>query len=116
MGWVVFSIWVFVAAGVGAWIGYSVKGRPLTGFLLGIFLGWIGVLIIALVPPTAEKKVQRRLRDDAIENEVQRRKQGAEPWTVGPPHWTDDTTQQFPVSPYPPQGPVVIKSTEGTIT
>jgi uncharacterized membrane protein YeaQ/YmgE (transglycosylase-associated protein family) len=82
MGWAIFIIWCVLATVVASWIGYSVKGRPLTGFLLGIALGWVGVLVIALVPPTAEKRVQRRLRDDAVTLEVQRRKMGAEPWSA----------------------------------
>lgn len=85
MGWVVFFIWVVIATAVASWIGYSVKGRSLTGFLLGIFLGWVGVLIIAVLPPTAEKKVQRGVRDTAIADEIARRRAGAEPWTAPRP-------------------------------
>ena len=84
MGWVVLIVWLVIPTAVGSWIGFSVKGRPLTGFLLGIFLGWIGVGILALLPKTAEKQVQYRLRDDAITSEAQRRKRGYEPWTGGP--------------------------------
>ena len=84
MGWAVFIVWVVVATAVASYIGFSVKGRPLTGFLLGIFLGWLGVIIIALLPKTAEKKVQYRVRDAAIDAEAQRRQLGYEPWT-GPP-------------------------------
>ena len=51
---------IFVPAGVGAWLG-SLKGRPLTGFLLGIFLTWPGVLISALLPRTAEKEAEQRV-------------------------------------------------------
>ena len=82
MGYVVFFIWCVLATATASWIGWKVKGRPLTGFLLGIVLGWIGVLIIALLPPTAEKRVQRRLRDGAVELEAQRRRAGLEPWTA----------------------------------
>ena len=86
MGWVVFIIWVVIAPAVASWIGYRVKGRSLTGFLLGIFLGWLGVLIIALLPPTAEMRVRRGVRDEVIAEEVTRRRMGADPWTApGPP-------------------------------
>ena len=70
MGYVIFMLWVAAAAAVGAWIGYSVKGRPLTGFLLGVFLGWLGVLILLFLPRTAEKKVQREMRSQAIREET----------------------------------------------
>lgn len=85
MGWVVLIVWLVIPAALGSWIGFSVKGRPLTGFLLGIFLGWIGVAILALLPKTAEKKVQYQIRDAAITTEAQRRQMGYEPWTGGTP-------------------------------
>jgi uncharacterized membrane protein YeaQ/YmgE (transglycosylase-associated protein family) len=83
MGWAVFTIWCVLATVVATWAGFSVKGRPLTGFLLGIVLGWIGVVILALLPPTAEKQVQRRMREAAIADEARRRQLGHEPWTGG---------------------------------
>jgi hypothetical protein len=89
MGWAIIIIWVAAAAAAASWIGWKVKGRPLTGFLLGIFLGWIGVLVTALLPLTAEKRVQRRLRDEAVALEVQRRKQGRQPWSTDA--WSDGT-------------------------
>lgn len=82
MGWVVFFIWCVLATVTATLIGFNVKGRPLTGFLLGIFLGWVGVLVIALLPKTAEKKVQYAMRDRAIALEAERRRAGAEPWTA----------------------------------
>ena len=85
MEWVLFIVWVCIPMGAGSWIGWKVKGRPLTGFLLGTFLGWIGVIIIACVPPAAEMRVQNRLRDDAVEREVRRRRAGMDPWTGDPP-------------------------------
>jgi uncharacterized membrane protein YeaQ/YmgE (transglycosylase-associated protein family) len=108
MGWTVFIVWCVIATAVATWIGFSVKGRPLTGFLLGILLGWIGVLVTALLPPTAEKRVQRRLRDDAISFEAQRRQMGHQPWTGELPAqrtWDTDVTQQFPAQAYPPPYP-----------
>jgi uncharacterized membrane protein YeaQ/YmgE (transglycosylase-associated protein family) len=81
MGWAIIIIWVAIPAAVGPWIGLRVKGRPLTGFLLGIFLGWIGVLITALLPPTAEMRVRNRIRDAGVAEEADRRRAGAEPWS-----------------------------------
>ena len=94
MGWALFIIWVVVATGTASWIGYKVKGRTLTGFLLGIFLGWIGVLITALLPPTAEKRVQRSMRDTAVAEEAARRQAGYQPWAREPtaPPWAASGT------------------------
>jgi uncharacterized membrane protein YeaQ/YmgE (transglycosylase-associated protein family) len=47
------------------------KGRPGTGFLLGLFLGWIGAAIIALTPPTRDMQVQRERRRLQIQREAQ---------------------------------------------
>ena len=47
-------LWV-VPIIVGISLG-SRKGRGGLGFALGIFLGWLGVLIIALTSPTAEAR------------------------------------------------------------
>lgn len=91
MGWVFAIIWVAIPAAVGPWIGYSRKGRPLTGFLLGIFLGWLGVLITALLPPTAEKRVLLGMQDTAIAEEIMRRRAGAEPWTAPRPDQQERT-------------------------
>jgi hypothetical protein len=123
MGWVVFGVWVVVATAVASWIGFSVKGRPLTGFLLGIFLGWLGVAIISLLPRTAEKKVEKAMSERAIREEAERRyvrgPQGYQSWS-GPPApqpqgpvqpWASAETQQFPAAPSPPpypQQPTVI--------
>lgn len=56
-----------------AWAGYAVgrsKGRRGAGFALGLLLCWIGVIVIALVPPTYAEKVRReaerlRIQQDA---------------------------------------------------
>lgn len=81
MGAAIFIVWVVLAAAAASWVGWKVKGRPLTGFLLGVLLGWLGVLIIALVPPAPEMRVQRELQRRAIEDEASRRARGAEPWS-----------------------------------
>jgi hypothetical protein len=44
-------IWISVHLG-------NAKGQPLLGWLLGLVLGWIGVIIMLIVPPSLE--AQRR--------------------------------------------------------
>ncbi|TNF28016.1 MAG: SHOCT domain-containing protein [Deltaproteobacteria bacterium] len=46
---------------VGAVIG-SNKGRAGLGFVLGLLLGWIGVIIIAVLEPSAAVQVEREHR------------------------------------------------------
>jgi hypothetical protein len=65
-----FLVWAVTGAVIATAIGNWRKGRPLTGFLLGLFLGWIGVIIIALMPPTREKRVQRERERLEIEREA----------------------------------------------
>ncbi|NMP20776.1 hypothetical protein [Sulfobacillus harzensis] len=57
---IVLLLWV-VAFFVAAWIGYK-KGRQPLGIVLGLFLGWVGVLIMALVGPTSEAARAEALR------------------------------------------------------
>ena len=48
------------------WVATSIgksRGRQLLGFLLGIVLGWIGVIIIAVLEPTAEFRREMDLKD-----------------------------------------------------
>lgn len=52
--------WVVVATVIGYWVGVG-KGRPTEGALLGLFLGWVGVVITAVKPATEEKQ-----RTDAL--------------------------------------------------
>jgi len=47
-----------VTALIGLAIG-SRKGRTVQGFLLGLLLSVIGILIIAFLPPTEEMKIRR---------------------------------------------------------
>ena len=63
--------WV-VAAIVAARIGSRVKGRPTLGLILGLLLSWVGVVIIAVWPPSHDMlvlreeerlRVQREARD-----------------------------------------------------
>lgn len=65
-----FLIWAVTGIIVATAIGSRRKGRPLTGFLLGLILGWIGVIIIALIPPTRAKLVQRERERLEIEREA----------------------------------------------
>ena len=44
---------------LGAVIGDERKGRGVLGLLLGLLLCWLGVLVIACIPPTHAKRVQR---------------------------------------------------------
>jgi hypothetical protein len=47
-----------VTALIGLGIGNR-KGRTVQGFLLGLLLSVIGILIIAFLPPTEEMKIRR---------------------------------------------------------
>jgi hypothetical protein len=47
------------------------KGRPWTGFVLGLLLGWIGVAVIAVTPPTYAMRVQRERERLRIQREAQ---------------------------------------------
>ena len=46
------------------------KGRAGGGFAIGLLLGWIGVLIIALIPPTHDALVQRERNRLQIQREA----------------------------------------------
>lgn len=46
------------------------KGRKWAGWLLAVVLGWIGVIILAFVPPTREKLVQRERERQQIRDEA----------------------------------------------
>lgn len=61
--WVVGAI--FAAGAIG-----NRKGRPGTGFLLGLFLGWIGVIIIAVTPPTRDMLILRERERQQIQREA----------------------------------------------
>lgn len=63
-------IWVITGVVVATAIGNRRKGRPWLGFLLGLFFGWIGVIIIAFIPPTRAKLVQRERERLEIEREA----------------------------------------------
>jgi hypothetical protein len=51
-------IWVIVGGGIGAAIG-SPKGRGGVGFFLGLFLGFIGWIIVAVIEPSGEQRLIR---------------------------------------------------------
>lgn len=62
-------VWVVAAIFAASAIGNR-KGRPAAGFLLGLFLGWIGVIVIALIPPTRDALVQRERERQQIQREA----------------------------------------------
>lgn len=57
--------WVVAATVIGYWVGVG-KGRPTEGALLGLFLGWIGVVIEAVRPVTEEKQRTNALKQADI--------------------------------------------------
>ena len=66
---VILLVWVVGAIFAAGTIGNR-KGRPGTGFLLGLFLGWIGVVIIAVTPPTREMLVLQERERQQIQREA----------------------------------------------
>lgn len=52
------GIWIFVAGGIGALIG-SAKGRGWAGFWLGVGLGFIGWIIVAVMEPSEAERLRR---------------------------------------------------------
>ncbi len=78
---VVFVAWVVIGTVVAVMIGRN-KGRTAAGLVLGLLLGWAGVLIIALMPPTPEERVRRHMRDSLVAAEAARRQAGLAPRTV----------------------------------
>jgi MFS family permease len=66
---VILLVWVVGAIFAAGTIGNR-RGRPGTGFLLGLFLGWIGVIIIAFIPPTRDVQVQRERERLQIQREA----------------------------------------------
>jgi hypothetical protein len=66
---IVLLFWVLAAVLAASAIGKR-KGRRGTGFLLGLLLGWIGVIIIAVIPPTRDMLVQRERERQQIQREA----------------------------------------------
>lgn len=66
---VVLLVWVLAAMFAGDAIGRR-KGRRTAGFLLGLLLGWIGVAIIALTPPTRDMLIRRERERQQIQREA----------------------------------------------
>ncbi len=52
-----FVLWVAIVVGA-VWVSGRKKGLALWGWVLGILLGWIGVIIMMVIPPSPES--QRR--------------------------------------------------------
>jgi hypothetical protein len=61
-----------VTALIGLGIGNR-KGRALQGFVLGLVLSVIGIVIIAFLPPTEEMKIRRA--QEKLRNHRQRRRE-----------------------------------------
>jgi hypothetical protein len=61
-----------VTALIGLGIGNR-KGRAVQGFLLGLVLSVIGIVIIAFLPPTEEMKIRRA--QEKLRNQRQRRRE-----------------------------------------
>ena len=61
-----------VTALIGLGIGNR-KGRALQGFVLGLVLSVIGIVIIAFLPPTEEMKIRRA--QEKLRNQRQRRRE-----------------------------------------
>ncbi len=53
-------VWIICGA-IGLAIGNG-KGKPLAGFLLGLLLGVIGLIIIAVMKPTPEAEAARNVK------------------------------------------------------
>jgi len=68
-------IWFGLALFVGAEIGHR-KGRPWLGWGLALLLGWLGVIILAFIPATHEKQVEREAARMRIQDEARRRADG----------------------------------------
>jgi uncharacterized membrane protein YfcA len=64
-----------IAIIIGAAIGFAIgqhKGRPALGLILGALLGFIGWIIVAVIPPTRAKLVEREQRRLTIQRDAQR--------------------------------------------
>lgn len=115
MGYTIFFLfWMVAATGCSAYIGWKVKGRPVAGFLLGIFLGWLGVGITALLPRTMSKKVEKEAERQRIYLAAQQRAMGPDRdyWQAGftresspyrDPAAGVQAIPPYPAPPYPPQ-------------
>ncbi len=61
--------WVITAVIAAMLIGKR-KGRRWTGFTLGLLLGWIGVIIVAVLPPTHDAQVRRERERLQVQREA----------------------------------------------
>lgn len=59
-----------LAAIAAARIGSRRKGRPNLGLILGLLLSWIGVIIIAVWPPTHDMLVLREKERLQVQREA----------------------------------------------
>ena len=61
---------IWIAAVVVAVILGNRKGRPGLGWVMGILLGWIGVIVMACASPTREQQVLDAREQQRIEHEA----------------------------------------------
>jgi hypothetical protein len=92
----------FAPIGLGALLGNS-KGRLAMGLVLGIVLGWIGVIIVACVPPTRAAQIRRERQRQQIAQAVWTGQQPCPPqqpwpqphqWPSQPTGWRPQQGQQ----------------------
>jgi hypothetical protein len=54
------------------------KGTPVGGFVLGLVLSWVGVIIVACVRPSREELVRREVERQSIKAEARRHVEGTD--------------------------------------
>lgn len=84
------SLFILVLVVACAWAGEAIgksKGHAGAGFLLGLLLGAIGVVIIACFPKSQEQLVKEAQARLAAEEEARRRMGGYPPQPPPPPQW-----------------------------
>lgn len=79
MSYAYLAAWL-IAAGVGAYLGNQ-RGRPLTGFFLGVVLNVVGWLVILAIPRTYANQVEReRVRQRAAADAARQVRRNVPEW------------------------------------
>ena len=68
-------IWGVVFGGVGYLIGRA-KGRPVGGYFLGLVFGFVGWIIVALLPITPEAAAIHKLDVEDAERKLREKRDG----------------------------------------